>query len=186
VVGAFVGSYRIRPAPSYLARSPSWAVVAKPSGKRCGNQRQHDTCVRAGYCTSASTRARIRGPAHACPLGHRGGALSPGPCPAPGMCRRFREGVALCLGSRRRPSAPETRPGSIFNAPARALPFLLGHTVFRAGFSPTWRLLRWRVRPGLMGHGPNIGSGREARKNRNRAWPDITKGKQAEKNLPSS
>ena len=109
-------------------------MVAEPSGKRCVRPMQQGPparhlCARSGLlvCASGSTRARIRGPSHACVgTGQRGGAPAPPPLPSPSRARHVPPlsggRVALCLGSRRRPSAPD--PGSKFNAPARALPFL--------------------------------------------------------------
>ena len=131
VVEAFVGSYRIRPAPNHLALCPSWAVVAKASGKRCGhqcNQRQHDTCVRAATVRArASTRARIRGPSRAWALGSVAVPCAPSPAPAPARppacAAAFGRALPFVLDSWLSPSSVGTRPGSIFNAPARALPF---------------------------------------------------------------
>jgi hypothetical protein len=85
-------------------RAASWAVVARPTGKRCGQRCKcnQGTCVRAAYCAGERESAcTVHGYAtrRDAALHMRGHWARPAPA---GMCRRFRGSVALCLRSRRR------------------------------------------------------------------------------------
>jgi len=128
VVGAFVGSYRIRPAPSYVARGPRgrWSPSPAESAVATNASTTH-VSERPTVRARASTRARIRGPSRAWALGSVAVPCAPAPAPAPARppacAAAFGRALPFVLDSWLSPSAVGTRPGSIFNAPARALPF---------------------------------------------------------------
>jgi len=123
-----VGSYRIRPAPSYVARGPRgrWSPSPAESAVATNASTTH-VSERPTVRARASTRARIRGPSRAWALGSVAVPCAPAPAPAPARppacAAAFGRALPFVLDSWLSPSSVGTRPGSIFNAPARALPF---------------------------------------------------------------